>query len=146
MLVKGVSKGRGLRERTVRRLTARGWFSSERGWLTYKEAARQKLLDGEVSELPKYEETLEIGYPRLRWLFRALVPSRLQTVVRLGSMQGWFYISMVRLAATGQPSSSGGRGSQPFLDFVRNTWREGRLARGMVGGDCAGTVKKRPRD
>ena len=50
MLVRGVSKGRGLRERHVRRLGAAGWFTPERGALTASEAMRHKLIDGEAYE------------------------------------------------------------------------------------------------
>jgi hypothetical protein len=32
----------------------------------------------------------------------------------------------------------------PFLCLLRNQWRERRLAREMVRGDCAGVFKRRP--
>lgn len=100
----------------------------------------RKLLHDAQAELPRYEDTLQIGFQWLRWLF-CLLPAGLQRVLKLGSAQGWFYINLVQIAEHGEPGLS----RFPFLCFLANQWRERRLAREMAEGDCAGIFKRRPR-
>lgn len=98
-----------------------------------------KLLRGDVSELPRYEEQIKVGYASLAPLFH-LLPLGLQKVLKLGSLQGWYYLNLKEIAETGSSRMFG----WPFLCFLRNQWRECCLARQMAEGECAGVFKKRP--
>ena len=99
----------------------------------------RKLLTGEIAALPRYEDELQVGYASLGWLFR-LLPAGLQRVLKLGSLQSWYYISLVQMAERGSP----GQSRRPFLCFLVNEWREARLASKMTEGECAGLFKWRP--
>jgi 2,4-dienoyl-CoA reductase-like NADH-dependent reductase (Old Yellow Enzyme family) len=100
-------------------------------------AASAKLLSGELSVLPCYEDTLSIGYRCLRPLF-LLLPESLRKVLRLGSLQGWYYRNIVAIATTGKADL----GLGPFRCFLSNMRHEMRLAQSMRGVETVGTARR----
>ena len=102
----------------------------------------RKLLSRSVDSLPVYEQTLQVGFAALGPLYR-LLPAGLQSALRMGGQQGWFYRQIVAMARSGEPVA----GKWPFWSYLVNTWDEVRMARAMRGmpAECRGSVPRRER-
>ena len=59
-------------------------------------------------------------------------------MLRLGSLQAWYYRNIVALAETGKPNL----GLGPFRCFLANMRHEYRIAQQTRGVDCVGSVPR----
>jgi len=96
-----------------------------------------QLLNGEIDELPRYEDTVHVGYFFLRWIFN-LKKVKIFSLIRMISMVSWYYRNMISIAETGNGNESLGA----FRSLIANQLHEKKVASELVGINCTGSVYK----
>ena len=94
----------------------------------------RKLIDHQIDELPRYENTLQTGAWWLQWVFSC--PVKLLQVLNVVSQQAWYYRNIFSIAETGSPSLDIGC----FASFLANETHEKEIAKNLKGGvKCSGS-------
>lgn len=95
----------------------------------------KKLLNNEISELPRYEQQLRTGVWCIQWIFS--LPIKLFGIINMVSQQAWYYRNIYSIGETGEPDVSLGC----FASFLANDAHERALASNLKGDvKCTGSV------
>jgi len=96
----------------------------------------KQLLAGDVDELPRYEESIKVGWFFLRWIF--ILPFLFCRLLHLLSLQSWYYRNIVAIAETGKADENLG----PVSSLLANMKHEAQVANNLQGVHCVGSVYK----
>lgn len=95
-----------------------------------------QMLNGYIEELPRYEDTIQVGHYLLQWLLS--LPFKIFYLIRIMSLQGWYYCNIVQIAKNGNGDENIGA----FSSFLANRKHEEKFCSEMTGVNCTGTHYK----